>query len=176
MIKNRILILYKDSKSGENHFFTIIVENGIDISEDTMKVLIENALKNRVNRSHNFFVIAFLNKSSHMFEDHLANGFIGINRAIEEISNTKVRNILLQVGLYHELSHEITGESGREFEKEQLRKDCLEFDEAREGKHRRIGQRNKIYFCTLCFWIWKSAVYKSNKKRGRRNQETVKSY
>ncbi|MQY65411.1 MAG: DUF89 family protein, partial [Clostridia bacterium] len=109
--------------SVRNHSFTVIVENGIDISKDAIRIIIENALKGRRNKSSNFFVIAFLNKSSHMCEDHLANGFIGINRSIQEVLNPKVRNILLQVRLYHELSHEITGRDDKAFEKKQFKKD-----------------------------------------------------
>jgi hypothetical protein len=51
--------------------------------------------------------IALLDSSTHLFEDHRRNGFIGINRAIYSRSIGKAtRNDLLLIGLRHELMHE----------------------------------------------------------------------
>jgi len=56
-------------------------------------------------------VVALMNKSSAPFEDHLSNGFIGINQAIldkrvmGEVPEARMKTLLL-VGITHELRHE----------------------------------------------------------------------
>ncbi|MDR3113122.1 MAG: hypothetical protein LBU09_01965, partial [Endomicrobium sp.] len=71
-------------------------------------------------------VISKLDKSEHLFEDHLSNGFIGINASVNGKSSEQ--RIILQAGLFHELSHEFTGKSGEEFEAKQTQHDvnCIE--------------------------------------------------
>ncbi|MDR1194898.1 MAG: hypothetical protein LBL00_00295 [Endomicrobium sp.] len=67
-------------------------------------------------------VISKLDRSEHLFEDHLPNGFIGINASVNK--ETAEHRIILQSGLFHELSHELTGRSGEEFETEQAKYDA----------------------------------------------------
>ncbi|RKY38556.1 MAG: hypothetical protein DRP75_04290, partial [Candidatus Omnitrophota bacterium] len=64
--------------------------------------------------------IAFLNNSPHLFEDHLPNSFIGINRAIQKVKDRRTFDLLLQIGLLHELRHEIMQRADEEFEQKQL--------------------------------------------------------
>ncbi|MFC1624755.1 hypothetical protein ACFL28_05585, partial [Candidatus Omnitrophota bacterium] len=51
-------------------------------------------------------LFALLDTSTYLFEDHIDNSFIGINKAILKIEDPTIRNIILQVGLAHELRHE----------------------------------------------------------------------
>ncbi|MGM0568551.1 MAG: ATP-binding protein, partial [Elusimicrobiota bacterium] len=52
--------------------------------------------------------IAALDRSTHLFEDHLANGFIGINREfINKYERGEMTELDLKVGLAHELRHEM---------------------------------------------------------------------
>ncbi|MCK5534751.1 hypothetical protein KAI68_06505, partial [bacterium] len=51
--------------------------------------------------------IAVLDKSTHLFEDHKKNNFIGINISVfKEIKDSNIRDAVLAVGLSHELRHE----------------------------------------------------------------------
>ncbi|MDP8218551.1 MAG: hypothetical protein P9M03_07490, partial [Candidatus Theseobacter exili] len=51
--------------------------------------------------------IALLEKSPHMFENHTADGFIGINRVLlNSFKDVEDRDLMLQAGLVHELRHE----------------------------------------------------------------------
>ncbi len=59
-------------------------------------------------------VISMLSGSTHLFEDHQGNGFIGINEQLYQATkgdgNQQLRTNLLRLGLRHELAHEIEGE------------------------------------------------------------------
>ncbi|UCD55175.1 MAG: HEAT repeat domain-containing protein [Candidatus Omnitrophota bacterium] len=69
-------------------------------------------------------VVSVLDTAGYLFEDHLANGFIGIHRSLFEKlgSAPQTAQKLLKIGLKHELSHE-TGLTGKKVEKELLEKD-----------------------------------------------------
>ncbi|MFC1480439.1 50S ribosomal protein L11 methyltransferase [Candidatus Omnitrophota bacterium] len=117
---------YQVSVPGRDKDITVIVEEDVNLSGEEVGALIEHALsrlKGDVSKMPSTLVISLLDKSSHMFEDHQRNGFIGINKYINEIGKPKIRKILLQVGLVHELSHEITGQ-GDELEEAQLKRDA----------------------------------------------------
>ena len=107
---------------------TLIVEDGVGIAIKELAQVIEQAIERSggdVNNLPQTLVIAFLDKSSHLFEDHLANGFIGINRLIlNKIKSNRVQDMLIKVGLFHEFSHEVTGQRGELFEKVQLIRDA----------------------------------------------------
>lgn len=110
----------------------VITDRGSGLSGALVQIVLEKALEGCGGDAKNLpdtMVIAMLDKSSHLFEDHVANGFIGINRAINDIEDENIRNKLILTGLFHELSHELTGRSDDAFEREQLERDidfCLE--------------------------------------------------
>jgi len=110
--------------------FTVIVENGVELTGEMAKVLIEEALKRTadaggdIGRLPGTLVISLLDSSSHLFEDHLANGFIGVNKAIKTIKSEPVRSLLVRIGVFHEICHEITGGAGSAFETAQMERDA----------------------------------------------------
>ena len=93
--------------------------------ESIVKSAIERVIREFDGKVSDFppITISVLDESTHMFEDHIGNGFIGINRRVIKDVDEDVREILLAVGLRHELAHEITKKSGKEFEKELLKED-----------------------------------------------------
>ncbi|RKY39097.1 MAG: hypothetical protein DRP75_03095, partial [Candidatus Omnitrophota bacterium] len=98
----------------------------LHLSDGEIAALIKKALdkdKLDVSNINSPITIALLDTSEHLFEDHLPNSFIGINKAILEIKDKDIRNTLLQVGIAHEMRHEATGRTDEEFEKSQLAKD-----------------------------------------------------
>ncbi|MBL8024481.1 MAG: hypothetical protein JNK54_09415 [Elusimicrobia bacterium] len=76
-------------------------------------------------------VIAMLTHSSHLFEDHQGNGFIGVNNQILDLKSPRLAQNIFWMGLGHELAHESqgprTGKPLREFEETQEKKDRLAF-------------------------------------------------
>ena len=104
----------------------VIVENELDLTEGEIGAFLQEAMarsRGDINNLPDTFVFAILDSSSHLFEDHIRNGFIGINRSVIEIENEKTRKALLRIGLVHELSHEFTAQKGKSFEKRQLERD-----------------------------------------------------
>ena len=108
-----------------------IVEEGIDINGPAIGELIKEALisldgEGDIGRLPTTLVIAQLDRSPYMFEDHVRNGFIGVNKVINEIPDRYkvLRQAVLKMGIAHELSHELSGRSGPEFEAEQLKRDA----------------------------------------------------
>ena len=93
---------------------TILVEKGLEqyLTEDTIKELLKESIK-RTGETEAIFkdtlFIGFLDKSTNLFEDHLNNGFIGVNRAIFEVEDNTVKQALLKTGIIHEISHELKG-------------------------------------------------------------------
>lgn len=63
--------------------------------------------------------IALLDKSQNVFEDHVGDGFIGVNRALFDVYKERKEklSVILGVGLFHELRHEATGR-GADIEEE----------------------------------------------------------
>jgi hypothetical protein len=76
-------------------------------------------------------VIAMLNQSSHLFEDHQGNGYIGVNKQILDLNSTRLARNIFWMGLGHELAHEsqgaLEGKSLRDFEETQEKKDRRAF-------------------------------------------------
>ncbi|MCD6094035.1 MAG: UTP--glucose-1-phosphate uridylyltransferase, partial [Candidatus Omnitrophica bacterium] len=98
----------------------------LHLSDGEIAAFIKKALdkdKLDVSTINRPITIALLDTSEHLFEDHLPNSFIGINKAILEIKDKDIRNILLQVGIAHEMRHEATKRADEEFEKGNLKKD-----------------------------------------------------
>ncbi|MHA1676701.1 MAG: radical SAM protein, partial [Candidatus Njordarchaeales archaeon] len=110
----------------------------LHLSDGEIAALIEKALdkdKLDVSNINSPITIALLDTSEHLFEDHLPNSFIGINKAILEIKDKNIRNILLQVGIAHEMRHEAGGRTDEVFERSQLSKDIsLVSDLLKEAK------------------------------------------
>jgi len=79
------------------------------LSEAALGALLEQALERLKAEGQALpdrpLTLALLDQSSNLFEDHLANGLIGLNRALFTLSPTHQRTALL-VGLTHELRHE----------------------------------------------------------------------
>lgn len=93
---------------------TILVEKGLEgyITEDTIKGLLKESIKRSgepITTFKDTLFIGFLDQSTNLFEDHLNNGFIGVNRAIFEIEDETVKRALLRTGIIHEVSHELKG-------------------------------------------------------------------
>ncbi|MGB2651530.1 MAG: methyltransferase domain-containing protein [Candidatus Omnitrophota bacterium] len=110
----------------------VVTDRGTRLSGALVQIVLEKTVERYdgdVNELPNTIVIGMLDVSPYMFEDHRRNGFIGINKAVNEIEDEKTRSKLVLTGLFHELAHELTGRSGPEFEKEQLERDidfCVE--------------------------------------------------
>ncbi|MCX5714520.1 MAG: class I SAM-dependent methyltransferase, partial [Candidatus Omnitrophica bacterium] len=102
----------------------VIIENGIGLSEAELFSLLCQAKYTGLDWDNlpTTLVIVSLDASRHMAEDHLANGFIGINRAWNDFEDG-VKDIVLKVALVHEFSHEFSGQSGEAFEAEQFERD-----------------------------------------------------
>jgi len=64
-------------------------------------------------------VIGLLDKSQNVFEDHVGNAFVGINRAVFEVYKDRPNKleVVLGVGIFHELRHEAMNK-GAEIEDE----------------------------------------------------------
>jgi serine/threonine protein kinase len=107
-----------------------IIEDGIDIDGTAVGLAITEALSSLegegdIDRLPTTLVIAQLDQSPYMFEDHVRNGFIGVNKIVNEIPDKYIdlRRAVLKMGIAHELSHELSDRSGSEFEAQQLRRD-----------------------------------------------------
>lgn len=113
-----------------------IVEEGVGITGAEIGELIQEALArskganlNNLPTARNgnpVLIIALLDSSTHIFEDHIANGFIGINSSLYNTAriNPNITKLIKKIGLFHELSHELTGGLGNVFEREQLQRDA----------------------------------------------------
>lgn len=93
---------------------TILVEKGLEeyLTEESIKELLKESIKRVDEPTEDFkdtLFIGFLDKSTNLFEDHLNNGFIGVNRAIFEVEDITVKKALLRTGIIHEVSHELKG-------------------------------------------------------------------
>ncbi|HRZ86720.1 MAG TPA: hypothetical protein P5287_02795 [bacterium] len=142
--------------------FDVIVEKGAGLTDAMVKAMIAEAVNRTkaaggdISKIPSTLVFGLLDTSSHLFEDHTQNGFIGINRALYEIKEDKVRNLLLQVGLFHELCHEATGLSGDAFEAAQMARDA----EFAAGEAVREGiPTDKIYELLLPMLTPRFAVF-----------------
>ncbi|MDD3053961.1 MAG: metallophosphoesterase, partial [Endomicrobiaceae bacterium] len=95
---------------------SIIVENQLNqyLSKEILQNILDEAMK-RINNDNvevkDTIVIGLLSKSTNLFEDHLNNGFIGVNEAIFKIDNEIVKEAFIKTGIIHEISHELKGKS-----------------------------------------------------------------
>ncbi len=92
----------------------IIVENDLaeNISREKIIQILSSSIKRVDDPSKNIketLFIGILDKSTNLFEDHLNNGFIGVNEGILHMEDKVVANALLEAGLIHEISHELKG-------------------------------------------------------------------
>ena len=134
----------------------IIVENELvdKIDKDKIIQILSSAIKRVDSPSPNIkdtLFIGILDKSTNLFEDHLNNGFIGVNEGILYIEDKTVKQAVLEAGLIHEISHEIQGPLNttqyRSFEEKMMFADIkfiIEFV-ARE-KYGKDSDINKILF------------------------------
>ncbi|MDD3922668.1 MAG: metallophosphoesterase [Endomicrobiaceae bacterium] len=95
---------------------SIIVEKQLNqyLSKEILQNILDEAMK-RINNDNvevkDTIVIGLLSKSTNLFEDHLNNGFIGVNEAIFKIDNEIVKEAFIKTGIIHEISHELKGKS-----------------------------------------------------------------
>ncbi|HRZ86390.1 MAG TPA: HEAT repeat domain-containing protein [bacterium] len=112
--------------------FDIIIEQGAGFNAEMVQAMISEAVNRTkdtggdISKLPATLVFAILDRSSHLFEDHVANGFIGINRVFYSVRVTELPafKMLLRIGLFHELCHEATGDGGAAFEDAQMLRDA----------------------------------------------------
>lgn len=125
----------EDSKSArgfkrfQGKTIDIIVEKQLADRIDKEKIIqILDAAIRRVNNPirdvKDTLFIGIVDKSTNLFEDHLNNGFIGVNEGILHIEDKVIKQAVLEAGLIHEISHELKGPLNaseyREFEDEMM--------------------------------------------------------
>lgn len=107
-------------------FSTFGFENQAAFQSHLTKILTDHTEQNPTAQAE--IVIAFLDESSHMFEDHQGNGFVGINKQVLEMNSPDLQRALLFTGLCHELAHEnqppLAGRPLAAFEEAQQRRDA----------------------------------------------------
>ncbi|MBD3426091.1 MAG: methyltransferase domain-containing protein [Candidatus Omnitrophica bacterium] len=104
----------------------LMIDRRTGLSGVVVQIVLEKVLEDcggRIDMMPERMTIAMLDRSPYLFEDGLSNGFIGINRFVLALKDENIRTRLLLTGLYHELSHEMTGRNDGDFEKEQLSRD-----------------------------------------------------
>lgn len=90
----------------------IKVEQGIDLTKEDIIRILKKAIKRMdepVKAFKETLFIGIVDKSTNLFEDHLNNGFIGINEGLFHIEDQTVQRAMLEAGLIHEISHELKG-------------------------------------------------------------------
>jgi len=124
----------------DGHFIVLYVENEIldHFPENQVKVLLQWAMSmDRSLHGTDFktldqpIVVALLDQSPYMMMDHAGNNFIGINRALLQVPEGPLRDILFQLGMVHEIRHEATrgqniSESDFALQDQALRKELVE--------------------------------------------------
>lgn len=102
----------------------VFVEEGLYeylTNEDLEEIFVEanKRLESIVSYDKKSIFIGFLSKSTNLFEDHLNNGFIGVNEGIMSIEDPVVKKAFIKAGVIHEFSHEINGplENAEAYEK-----------------------------------------------------------
>lgn len=117
LVGNGKAVKYRDmiiKVNGVNKNIDIIIENQLSeyISKEDMQEIL-NEVMDRIKNSEievkDTVVIGLLSKSTNLFEDHLSNGFIGVNEAIFKINNETVKEAFLKAGILHEFTHELKG-------------------------------------------------------------------
>ncbi|MCL2144483.1 MAG: metallophosphoesterase [Endomicrobia bacterium] len=107
----------------------IVIERTIDLSDEDLLEIIENARnlprgRASIEKIPDTLYIGLIDQSSHLFENYTGIGFIGINKALFEIGKPDsglplrseeekiagdLRRITLKLGLSHEIAHEFLG-------------------------------------------------------------------
>lgn len=92
----------------------IIVENGLNeyLSREDLLKIVASSISRLDTRPIDFkdgIFIGYLDKSTNLFEDHLNNGFIGVNAGILKLQDEDVKRAMIQTGITHELTHEFKG-------------------------------------------------------------------
>lgn len=113
----------------DNSILVAFRKLGFD-SQETFQTALTDYLTQQFNHSpplDDEIVIAQLDQSTHMFEDHQGNGFVGINKQLFELESPQLTQNLFWMGLGHELAHEsqgpLQGKALRKFEEIQEKKD-----------------------------------------------------
>ena len=104
----------KEFSSFENRKIDIIIENGLNdyLSKEDILKIIATSISRLDTRAMDFkdgIFIGYLDKSTNLFEDHLNNGFIGVNAGIFQLKDESVKKAIIQAGIIHELTHEFKG-------------------------------------------------------------------
>ena len=92
----------------------ITIENGLNkyLSREDLLNILAASISRLDTRAINFkdgIFIGYLDKSTNLFEDHLNNGFIGVNAGVFQIKDEDVKKAIIHAGIIHELTHEFKG-------------------------------------------------------------------
>lgn len=92
----------------------ITIENGLNnyLSKEDILNILAASISRLDTRAVNFkegIFIGYLDKSTNLFEDHLNNGFIGVNAGIFQMQDEDVKRAIIHAGIIHELTHEFKG-------------------------------------------------------------------
>ncbi|MFC2149448.1 metallophosphoesterase [Candidatus Auribacterota bacterium] len=113
-----------------DRLIAVIIEKGSELRINTVMELLGEALEAMKGSGRgaedlpDTLVFSVLDSSSHIFEDHLQNGIIGINRYLYAIRDPDMRNVLLRIGIFHELCHELSPRHNSLFEDAQIGRDA----------------------------------------------------
>lgn len=104
----------KEFSSFKGKKLDIIIENGLNnyLSKDDILNILAASISRLDTRAVNFkegIFIGYLDKSTNLFEDHLNNGFIGVNAGIFQMQDEDVKRAIIHAGIIHELTHEFKG-------------------------------------------------------------------
>ncbi len=104
----------KEFSSFKGKKFDITIENGLNnyLSREDILNIVAAAISRLDTRAANFkdgIFIGYLDKSTNLFEDHLNNGFIGVNAGIFQLQDEDVKRAIIHAGIIHELTHEFKG-------------------------------------------------------------------
>jgi len=104
----------KNFSSFKDKKLDIIIENGLNnyLSKEDLLKIVASAIDRLDSKPIDFkegIFIGYLDKSTNLFEDHLNNGFIGVNSGILQIQDEDVKKVILHAGIVHELAHEFKG-------------------------------------------------------------------
>lgn len=95
---------------GKNIYLDQDLIRALDMPVSALEAFFESEISEQIRRSPPFtddIVITLLQESGHLFEDNLANGFIGVNKRLftSGLSDGAVKE-LFTLGLLHEFRHE----------------------------------------------------------------------
>ena len=104
----------KEFSSFKGKKFDITIENGLNkyLSKEDILNIVAASISRLDTRPMSFkdgIFIGYLDKSTNLFEDHLNNGFIGVNAGIFQMKDEDVKKAIIHAGIIHELTHEFKG-------------------------------------------------------------------